>query len=128
MASHAKATQKKTSMKPSQRSLKASNSVQNKMGCKIYTSRCCKSISKGDAVVTETNYILGLPLTVSTQRLEPITPRVIVSDEALVLAKSRSEEGSREAEDLTLKSHKEGLFLKNIVPKTQEHPFLRKLG
>ena len=62
---------------------------------------------KGDAVTTKENHVLGLPLTISTRKVEPITSKATVSDEALVLAKSRSEEGSREPEDLMLKSHKE---------------------
>ena len=67
---------------------------QNIMGCEIYTSRRYKPISKGDAAATEANHILGLPLTVSTRRVELITSKAMISNEAPVLAKSRSEEGS----------------------------------
>ena len=42
---------------------------------------------------------------------EPITSKDTVSNEALVLTKSRFEEGSQKLEDLTLKSHKEWDFL-----------------
>ena len=75
------------------------------MGCEIYTSRRCKPIPKGDASATEANRVLGLPLIVSTRRVEPVTSKATVFDEALVLAKSRFDEGSRGPEDLTLKSH-----------------------
>ena len=63
---------------------------------------------KGDAAVTKVNHVLGLPLTVSTRRAEPITSKAKVSDEVLVLAKPRSEEGIRKPE-----SHEEELFLNN---------------
>ena len=39
--------------------------------------------------------ILGSPPTVSTRRVELTTSKVTVSEEVLVLAKSRSEEGSQ---------------------------------
>ena len=65
--------------------------------------------------MTETNHALGLPLIVSTLRVEPITSKATVSDEASVLAKSRFEEGQK-PEDLTLKSHESGLlFFKNTL-------------
>ena len=80
-----------------------------------FTSHRCKPIPKGDATVTEANQVIGLPLIVSTRRVELITSMATVSDEALVLAKSRSKEGRRKPDDLTLKSHKEGLFLKNTL-------------
>ena len=67
------------------------------------------SVSKTDILVeatkTEVNQALGLPLTVSTQRVEPITSKATVSEEVLVLAKSQSEEGAK------TQSHKEE-FLK----------------
>ena len=50
------------------------------------------SVSKTDPMVeaakTEVNQVLSLPLTISTQRVEPITSKATVSDEVLVLAKS----------------------------------------
>ena len=116
MASHAKTTEnKKKSIKPSQRSLEASKSLQNKMGCEIYTSHQCKPILKGDVATTEADHVLGLPQIVSTRRVEPITSKATISDKAPVLAKSRSKEGSQEPEDLTLKYHKERSFLKNTL-------------
>ena len=57
--------------------------------------------------MTEANQVLGFPLTVSIRKMEPITSKATVLDEALVLANSKSEEGSQKPEDLTLKSHKE---------------------
>ena len=102
-----KKKKKKSSRKPSQGSLEASKSIKNKTGYGIYTSRQCKPISKGDAAMNKANRVLGLPLTVSTQRVESITSKETVTDEVLVLAKYRSEDGSRKIEDLTLKSHKE---------------------
>ena len=119
---------KKPSIKPSQRSLEASKLIQNKMRCEIYTSRWCKPISKSNVAVTEANHVLDLSIIVSTRRMEPTISKTTVSDEVSVLAKSRSKEGSRELEDLTLKSHKERLFLKNTLSKTQEHSFLRNVG
>ena len=82
---------------------------------------------KGDRAAIEANHVLGLPLTVSTWRVKLITSEATVSDEALMLAKSRSEEGSQKLEDLTLKSHHEWLFLKNALSETQTL-FLRKVG
>ena len=66
VVSHARTTKKKTSIKPSQGSLEASKSIQNKMGCEIYTSHRCLPITKGNAIATEANHVLGLPLIVST--------------------------------------------------------------
>ena len=66
-----------------------------------------KPNSKGDAAVIEANQVLSIPLTVSTRRVEPITSKETVSDEVLVLAKFRSEKGSRKPKDLTIKSHQE---------------------
>ena len=85
---------KKKSRKPSQGSLKASNSIKNTIGCEIYTSCRCKTIPKGDAAAIEANHVLGLPLTVFTRRVKSITSKATVLDEAPVLAKSISEEGS----------------------------------
>ena len=57
------------------------------------------SISKIDllvgAVKIEANHVLGLPLIVSTRRVEPKTSKVMVSKEVSVLAKSRSKEISQ---------------------------------
>ena len=86
--------QRKTSIKPSKRSLEASKLVQNKMWFDIYTSSWCKPIPKGDVATNEANHVPGLPLIVSTRRVELITSKATVLDEASVLAKSRSEEGS----------------------------------
>ena len=83
---------------------------------------------KGDLAAIEVNHVLGLPLTISTQRGEPITSKATISDEASMVAKSRFEEGTREPKDLTLKSHKEGLFLKNTLSKTQEYSFFINVG
>ena len=50
------------------------------------------SVSKTDllvgAVKTEVNKVLGLPLTVSTQRMESTTSKATVLEEVLVPAKS----------------------------------------
>ena len=70
---------------------------------------------KGNGVVTKAKHVLRLPLTISTRRVELIISKDTVSDEVLVLAKSRSKEGSRKPEDLTLKSNKEWLFFKNTL-------------
>ena len=88
---------------PTKNRLEASKSK----GCKIYTSCQYKTVPKGDAATTETNQVLGSPLTVSTRKVEPITSKDTVYDEVSVLAKSRSEEGSQKPYDLTLKSHQE---------------------
>ena len=57
------------------------------------------SLSKTNLMVkaakTKENQVLGLPLTVSIQRVEPIITKVTVSEEDPVLSKSRSEEGSQ---------------------------------
>ena len=56
-------------------------------------------VSKTDLMVgaakTEANQVLGLPLIVSTQRVESKTSKAMVSEEVFVLAKSLSEEGSQ---------------------------------
>ena len=49
---------------------------------------------KDNEVGTKANHVLGLPLIVSTKRVVPITSKATVSDEVLVIAKPRSEEGS----------------------------------
>ena len=49
---------------------------------------------KGDATAIEANHVLGLPLTVSTRKVETIISKPTVLDEVYVLAKSRFEEGS----------------------------------
>ena len=50
------------------------------------------SVSKTDLLVlaakTKVNQVLGLPLTVSTRRVEPITSKTMVSEEVSMLAKS----------------------------------------
>ena len=76
------------------------------------------SISKTDLLVgaakTEVNQVLGLPLTVSTRRVEQTTSKAMVSEEVSMLAKSRSEEGAKAW------SHKED-FLKKLLSKSLEH-------
>ena len=76
------------------------------------------SVSKIDLLVgvakTETNQVLGSPLTVSTRRVEPITSKAKVSEEISVLAKSRSEEGAK------TQSHNEE-FLKKLLSNSLEH-------
>ena len=56
------------------------------------------SISKIDpmvgAVKSEVNQVLGLPLIISTRRVEATTSKATISEEVLMLSKSRSEEGS----------------------------------
>ena len=91
--------------KPTKNRLEASKSIQNKEGVGFIPHTDVKSIPKGDAEVTEENRILGLPVTISTQRVKSITSKETVSNGALVLAKSRSEKGSQKAVDLTLTSH-----------------------
>ena len=76
------------------------------MRCEIYPSHQCELIPKGDVVAIEANHILGLPLTISTRGVEPMTSKEMISDEVLVLAKSRFKKGSRKPEDLMIKSHK----------------------
>ena len=100
-------TTKKSPKTPPKDPLRHQSQLKNKTGCEIYTSRWCKPIPKGDATSTKANHVLSLPLTVSTRRVEPITSKATVSGEAPVLAKTESKEGSRELEDLTLKSHQE---------------------
>ena len=57
------------------------------------------SVSKTDPIVgeerTDENQVLGLPLTVSTRTVEPITSKSTVSKKVPVLANSRSEKGSQ---------------------------------
>ena len=76
------------------------------------------SFSKTDLLVgaakTEANQVLGLPLTVSTRRVEPTTSKATVSEEVSVLAKYRSEEGAKAW------SHKED-FLKKLLSNSHEH-------
>ena len=50
---------------------------------------------KGDAATIEANHILGLPLTISTRKVEPITFKAMVPDEASVLAKSRKKKEAK---------------------------------
>ena len=75
------------------------------------------SVSKTDLLVgaakTEANQVLGLPLKLSTQRVEPTTSKATVSEEVPVLAKSRSEERAKTW------SHKEE-FLKNTLSNSLE--------
>ena len=47
------------------------------------------------AALTKENKVLGSPLMVSTQRVEPTTSKTMVSKRVPVLAKSRSEEGAK---------------------------------
>ena len=76
------------------------------------------SISKIDLLVeaskTEANQVLGFPLIVSIRKVESTTSKVMVSEEVLVLAKSRFEEGAKTW------SHKEE-FLKNLLSNSLEH-------
>ena len=75
------------------------------------------SISKTDLLVgaskTEANQVLGFPLILSTRKVEPTTSKVTVSEEVLVLAESRFEEGAKTW------SHKEE-FLKNLLSNSLE--------
>ena len=80
--------------KPSQGSLEASNRFKTKKDAGFIPLVGEKLNTKGDVVATKENHILGLSLTISTLRMEPITSKEMVSDEASVLAKSRSEWGS----------------------------------
>ena len=76
-------TKKKFSKNPPKDPLRHQIRFKNKTGCEIYTSRQCKSISKGNAVTTEANHVLGLPLIVSTRRVKPITSKATISNKAL---------------------------------------------
>ena len=75
-------------------------------------------VSKTDLLVgaakTETNQVLGSPLTVSTRKVELTTSKAMVSKEVPVLAKSRFEEGAK------TRSHK-GEFLKKLLSNSLEH-------
>ena len=75
-------------------------------------------VSKTDLLVgvvkAEANQVLNLPLIVSTRRVKLITSKAMVSEEVSVLAKSRSEEGSK------TRCHKEE-FLKNTLSDSLEH-------
>ena len=73
---------KKFSKNPPKDPLRRQIRFKNKTGCEIYTSRQCKSIPKGNAVTTEANHVLGLPLIVSTRRVKPITSKATISDKA----------------------------------------------
>ena len=66
------------------------------------------------AAKTKANQVLGLPLTISTRRVEPTTSKAMVSEEVPVLAKSRFKEGAK------TQSHKEE-FLKNTLTNSLEH-------
>ena len=83
---------------------------------------------KGDVATIKANHVLGLPLTISTRRVESITSKPMVPNEALVLAKSRLEEGSKNPEDLTLKSHEEWAVLLQEYPLTLKKTLLRNMG
>ena len=76
------------------------------------------SVSKTDLLVgamkTEVNKVLDSPLTISTRRVEPTTSKAKVSEEVLVLAKSRSEEGVK------TRSQKEEFF-KKLLSNSLEH-------
>ena len=91
--------------KPTKNHLEELNLVQKQRGARFIPCFQNKTISNGDVVAMEANQVLSSPLTVSTQRVEPITSKDTVLDEVLVLAKSKSEYGSRKPENLTLKSH-----------------------
>ena len=60
--------------------------------------------------------------------MELITSKTIVSNEALVLDKSRSEEESQKPEDLTLKFHEEWVVLLQEQPLTLKNNLLRNVG
>ena len=66
------------------------------------------------AVKTKVNHVLGLPLTISTRRVEPTNSKATVLEEVSVLAKSRSEEEAK------TRSHQEE-FLKNNLSNSLEH-------
>ena len=69
----------------------------------------------GEAVVTEANHVIGLPLTISTRRVEQKTSKETISDEVPVIAKPRFEEGSQNSR-IRLSNHtKSGLYIKNNI-------------
>ena len=76
------------------------------------------SVSKTNLLVwaakSKANQVLGLPLTISAQRVELTTSKAMVSEEVLVLAKSRFEEEAK------TRSHKEE-FLKKTLSNSLEH-------
>ena len=87
-----------------------------------------KSKSTGDAAVTGANHVLCFPLTISTRRVESKTSKATDSDEASVLAKCRSEEGSQKPKDLTLKSKEEWVVLLQEHLITLKNALLEKVG
>ena len=118
---------KKNSSKTTQKDPLGHQVSQNKEGVGFIPHVSVKPIPKGDAVATEENHVLGFPLTLYTQRVDSITSKATILDEALRLAKSRSEEGSKKHEDLTLKSQGQWVVLLQEHPLTQEHS-LEKYG
>ena len=78
------------------------------------------SVSKTDRIVkvtkTKVNQVLGLPLTVSTQRVKLTPSKPTLSDEVLMLANSRSEERSQNpifSREVVLEEH--SLYLSRIL-------------
>ena len=80
--------------KPTKNRLEALKSVQKQRGARFIPCFQNKNVLNGNAVAIEANQVLGSPLTVSTQRIEPITVKDKVLDEDLVLSKSKSKYGS----------------------------------
>ena len=97
--------------KPTKNRLEASNSIQKQRGARFIPHVSIKIVLKGYKAATKANHVLGLPIIVSTRRVEAIASKAMVSDEVPVLAKSRSEEGSQKPMDLTLKSLQEWIVL-----------------
>ena len=84
-------------------------------------------IPKSDVAATEATHVIGLSITVSKRRVEPITSKATVSDEASVVAKSKSKEGSKKPKDLTFKSHEEWVVLLQESPLTLKNTLLAPL-
>ena len=85
-------------------------------------------IPNSDVVATEATHVIGLSITVSKRRVQLVTSKATVSDEASVVAKSKSKEGSKKPEDLTFKSHEEWVVLLQEHPLTLKNTLLRIMG
>ena len=66
-----------------------------KRGVRDYLVSVSKTKLVVGAALTKANQVLGSPLTISTQRVEPITSKTTVLEWVPMLAKSRSEEGAK---------------------------------
>ena len=88
-------TTKKISKTPPKDPLRQQIRFKPKMRVRDYLMTVSKTDPMVGVAKNEVNQVLGSSLTVSTQRVELTTSKVMVLEEDSMLAKSRSEEGSQ---------------------------------